>query len=780
MTDGLRSLPGRRRRHRLPAALRRNWLRLRALDKDLRLLAAIALIVFGSLAACLTTIREVERNLLRTTATGAAVHWAEFLQSRLRGLDEILAAGLVSEEDQRIFEFAGAAGGVRDYQVFRPDGLVALSSWSGDFRLALDTETLLRVIERNETVAQVLEDPLAGTRAVIGQAYVPLTGGGNRGALKVDVDVTGQAERYRRLGNGAFIALVALLLPPGGLAAWLIGRNMLAQRRAGRLQRQRGLVLEALAKGIELDRVLLRMARYAERNRPGSRCTILTLDPAGERVVSTVAPRRQHAAVQATGWRVDALPEPFGCCLNGSTPELRAEAGGGALWTVPLQATSGRPLGCLILRLPGGASQVPDAEGPEMTLAHLAAFAIETRRAEIALAEMRQRNELILGAAADGIVGVDADGLVTFANPAAARLLGRRLEDMIGRSVEVFLRPLREGNTPELPIAATLADGRPRQVEKTEIRGAGGKPLPVRLVVTPIERRLSSLRAVVVFDDISTQIAAQLGLRRAAEEAEAASRSKSNFLAHMSHELRTPLNAIIGFSEVMAAETLGRLNHPQYLEYAQHIHSSGQHLLSLINDLLDLSKIEAGKLELWEEEVDLGSLIERCRVFIEDPAQNKGLALTLKLADDLPDLRCDARKLKQVLVNLLSNAVKFTPAGGRILLQAARDGEAGIVIQVSDTGIGIAPENLDKVMSPFGQVHEALNRDTQGTGLGLPLSKALVELHGGRLTLESTPGKGTTARVALPGRAVPRPPAAAPASTPAAAPAGAMAGARKR
>jgi two-component system cell cycle sensor histidine kinase PleC len=136
--------------------------------------------------------------------------------------------------------------------------------------------------------------------------------------------------------------------------------------------------------------------------------------------------------------------------------------------------------------------------------------------------------------------------------------------------------------------------------------------------------------------------------------------------------------------------------------------------------------------------------------------------------------------MKQVLVNLLSNAVKFTPAGGRILLQAARDGEAGIVIQVSDTGIGIAPEHLDKVMSPFGQVHEALNRDTQGTGLGLPLSKALVELHGGRLTLESTPGKGTTARVALPGRAVPRPPAAAPASAPAAGPAGALAGARKR
>src|SRR5690606_7977299 len=246
------------------------------------------------------------------------------------------------------------------------------------------------------------------------------------------------------------------------------------------------------------------------------------------------------------------------------------------------------------------------------------------------------------------------------------------LEEMIGRRVEDFLRPLHEGNGQELPIAATLFDGLPRQVEKTEIRGAGGRPLPVRLAVTPIQRRLSSLKAVVVFDDITTQIEAQRSLRRAAEDAEAANRSKSNFLAHMCHELRTPLNAIIGFSEVMSAETLGALNHPQYREYAEHIRASGQHLLSLINDLLDLSKIEAGKLELWEEEVDVRHLVERCRVFIEDAAQNKGVGLTLRVAEGLPDLLCDARKMKQVLVNLLSNAVKFTPAGGRVLLEATR------------------------------------------------------------------------------------------------------------
>ncbi len=748
---------GAGRRGGFAATLKRGWTRLRALDRDLRLVFAIILIVVVALAACLTTIREVERHLLKTTATGAAVHWAEFLQTRLRGLDEILDAGLVSAEDQRIFEFADAAGGVRDYQVIRPDGLVALSNWSGDFRGAVDPETLRVVIEKNQIVTRVLEEQLAGEHAIIGTAYVPLTSNtGDRGALKVDVDMTGPAERYRRLGNSAMAALVALLLPPGGLAAWLVGRNIRARRAAERLQRQRGLTLEALARGIDLDRVLLRMARYVERHRPGCHCTIITLDAAGERVASAVAPHRGDSVAGLAGRRTEELPDYLAGSLRGGAAALRQGPGGTALWSTPLQAASGAPLGCLLVTFPGGTPmRQADPEGPEATFAHLAAFAVESRRAENALAEMRQRNELILGAAADGIFGVDAEGRVTFANPAASRMLGRPLEDMIGRDATDLLRT-PDGSRTELPIAATLADGLPRQLERIEIRGAGRLPLPVQLAVTPIPRRLSSLRAVVVFHDISAQIAAQRGLRRAAEEAEAASRSKSNFLAHMSHELRTPLNAIIGFSEVMSAETLGPLNHPHYREYAQHILTSGHHLLSLINDLLDLSKIEAGKLELWEETVELVPLIERCRVFVAETAENKGVALALRPAADLPDLHCDARKLKQVLVNLLSNAVKFTPAGGRIELEVKPDDAGGIVFRVTDTGIGIAADDLEKVMSPFGQVHEALNRDTEGTGLGLPLSKALVDLHGGRLSLESEPGKGTTVTVELPGRAVPR------------------------
>lgn len=739
---------------RFPPLLKRRRAWRLLVDRDFRLLLTIMFILAVALAGCLMSIREVERHLLRTAATGAAVHWAEFLQTRLRGLDEILAAGLVTHDDQRIFEFAGAAGNVQDYQVIRPDGVVALSNWSGDFRGATDAETLRQVLKDNRTVAKVVEENLRGELVVIGQAYVPLTsGGGKQGALKVDVDVTNQAEYYRRLGNGAFAALIALLLPLCGLAGWLVARNILARRSSEQLQRQRGLVLEALTQGTKLERVLRRIERFAELNSPGALCKIYMLGSADKTAPACVVRSSLAADGKAVDQPILALPRENAACLEGECPALRGADDDETRWSMPLHATTGGLLGCMFLRFPAGVqARLPDPEGPVVALAQLAAFAIEARRAEEALAEMRQRNELILGAAADGIFGIDGDGRITFANPAAARLLGRSAADMIGAEADEILQPPsgRRDGTP--PVAATLADRKSRLVEETEVRGADGTALPVTLGITPIAEPVSSLCAVVVFHDISAQTAAQQDLRYAKEAAEAASRSKSLFLAHMSHELRTPLNAIIGFSEMVAEQTLGPVDNPRYLEYARHIHASGAHLLSLINDLLDLSKIEAGKLELYEEVKEMKALFERCRIFVEESAQHKGVTLAIDRVDHLPPLLCDRRKMKQVLVNLLSNAVKFTPAGGCVHLMAEVDGD-DMIIRVDDNGVGIAPQDIDKVMAPFGQAREALVRDHDGTGLGLPLAKALVELHGGSLELESRLGEGTTVNVRLPGRA---------------------------
>ncbi len=239
-------------------------------------------------------------------------------------------------------------------------------------------------------------------------------------------------------------------------------------------------------------------------------------------------------------------------------------------------------------------------------------------------------------------------------------------------------------------------------------------------------------------------------LRFARDEARAANRAKSEFLANMSHELRTPLNAVIGFSEIIKDETFGPVGSVQYRDYAGDIHESGRHLLSLINDILDLSKVELGTDELHEERIEVPEIIRSSLKLVWHRAEQGGIKLGFELSDELPALCVDERKLKQILVNLLSNAVKFTDAGGEVMLRAWCRMDSGHVFQIVDTGIGIASEDISKALSHFGQVDGDLNRQYEGTGLGLPLTKALVELHGGALDLQSEVGVGTTVTVCFP------------------------------
>ena len=231
--------------------------------------------------------------------------------------------------------------------------------------------------------------------------------------------------------------------------------------------------------------------------------------------------------------------------------------------------------------------------------------------------------------------------------------------------------------------------------------------------------------------------------REARHQAEAAASAKSEFLAVVSHELRTPLNAIIGFSEIIRDEVLGKLGDQRYREYAIDIYTSGVHLLSLLNDILDLSKAEAGKLELLEETVDVPDVIERALKMVSPQAQAAGLTIETDIQDALPYLWADERKIRQILINLMSNSLKFTPSGGQITVGSALQGDR-LRIWVADNGIGIAPEHVEKALSPFGQVDSALSREHDGTGLGLPLVKRLVELHGAAFDLVSGLGEGTT------------------------------------
>jgi len=261
----------------------------------------------------------------------------------------------------------------------------------------------------------------------------------------------------------------------------------------------------------------------------------------------------------------------------------------------------------------------------------------------------------------------------------------------------------------------------------------------------------SMAQALEVFKNVAAKLKrneAQLTLAR--DEAESANRAKSEFLATMSHELRTPLNAIIGFSDVIKQELLGPVGSVKYRDYAHDINESGQHLLDLINSVLDLSKVESGVDDIHEENIKVSEILRAVKVLVKERAHRASIELRFECPDNLPALRVDGRKLKQILANLLSNAIKFTPVGGKVMLKSWSGVESGHVFQITDTGIGIAAEDLPKVLTPFRQIDSKLSRQYEGTGLGLPLAKAFAEMHGGSLDLQSTVGVGTTATVRFP------------------------------
>jgi cell cycle sensor histidine kinase DivJ len=375
------------------------------------------------------------------------------------------------------------------------------------------------------------------------------------------------------------------------------------------------------------------------------------------------------------------------------------------------------------------------------------------RAADAAAAEGAAMYRFLADNAMDLITRHSSDGRIRFASPATLTLLGRLPEEVTGAAMQSLVHP-EDLNAVQAALMESSYHGRAGSAE-VRLRHRDGHFVWAEIRCRPAQVGLGEPADIVaVTRDISDRKSHEYALVEARDAALSASRAKTRFLANMSHELRTPLNAIIGFSEVMTREMFGSLS-PRYQEYSRLIHESGAHLLDLINSVLDMSKIEAGKFELHEELFDLEETAQGAVRFLNIPAERAGVAIKLHVAPASRLVFADQRAVKQILVNLLSNGVKYTPPGGEVRVVAKTpDTGLGIEIIVSDTGTGISRADLERLGKPFEQVESAETRAKEGTGLGLALVKSLAQMHGGVAMIESVLGEGTSVTVRLPHAAV--------------------------
>ena len=351
----------------------------------------------------------------------------------------------------------------------------------------------------------------------------------------------------------------------------------------------------------------------------------------------------------------------------------------------------------------------------------------------------------ILNSMLDPLLVVDELGSIRMLNPSACKMLGADRGKVVGQDISRYLTVM--GTASDGEGEGKGGDGEPdgnyRAIDGC-VRKASGHVTPVL-----VSRATLATGHVITLRDITDRLRFEETLRRAKDEAEAASQTKSRFLAVMSHELRTPLNAIIGFSEVIKDQLLGQDAEDRYRAYASDIFSSGQHLLELINDILDLSKVEAGQMELKHGDIDVRATVEQVVTLCTGNAKQKGISLEVDIPQQDLTMWADARAVKQILFNLLSNAIKFTPEMGMVTVTAWQSSVTS-TLTVRDTGVGIPKDQISQITQPFYQVDNRFDAPSEGTGLGLALVRQLVELHGGSLDIESEEGVGTTIRVRFP------------------------------
>ncbi|MEI6986268.1 MAG: ATP-binding protein [Rhodospirillaceae bacterium] len=398
----------------------------------------------------------------------------------------------------------------------------------------------------------------------------------------------------------------------------------------------------------------------------------------------------------------------------------------------------------------GWRNRVSAAEALEHNTAE---YTAAITRAKDEVDAIRQNLNAILSAAGEAIIGFDRDGRVTFLNPATTRMAGWEADDLIGKDQHSTLHSVKADGTPypdeDCPILGVMLDRIPRHITNEVFCRRDGSVFPVEYTATPIDNDGIVTGAVTVFRDITERIEQECALKLAWKAAEAANLAKSRFLANMSHEFRTPLHTIMGFSEVLMDMHHAMISDQRLIEYAGDIHSSASHLLSVVNDVLDIAKIEAGRIEIERTKISICRIIQGVIRLFSEAAHKVNVTLdAAKISDDV-ELWADERAVKQILFNLISNAIKFSRKGGTVTIEtmAAHD---GFDVSVSDTGIGIPADQIDRIFLPFEQIDNRYSRSENGTGLGLSVVRGLVDLHGGRLSIHSVVGSGTVISIHFP------------------------------
>ena len=695
--------------------------------RDKRLIFAIAVVALVGAGLGVIWTQWVNASLLRHVGKNGAANWGDTLKKNL-DLTRIYETGDLTPEARKILDTAARVTNVIMYRFYNAEGIVVAASHAEEVGKRVSDAFFRDVVARGKVHATTNVDQSDGPVEHYTDVYLPeMRGGELKGALAVRVDLGHHLEKHREGFSLATAGLAALFLAGVSIALMIVFRSIRARENAeARLQD----AIESISEGFLMydsdDRLVLSNTKFREMYALSS--DLFVPGAKFEDILRAGAARGQYpeAAGQVDQWIAERLKQHR---------ELREP--------IERQLPNGRWVKIAETRTKNGST------------VGIRADITDLKKREQQLRESEERLHQVVDSLQEGFVLYDADDRivvwnekwleihsavadiievgVTFEHFVRTSISRRLFPEAFDREEEFIADRISRHRNPREPIIRQLHDGRWYIIRE----------------VRTIEAGIFALNI-----DITDLKNAERTALEARMQAEVANAAKSEFLANMSHELRTPLNAVIGYSE--AIKNLGGLNlsADRIPEYIDAIHSSGRYLLGLINEILDYSKVEAGKLELHEDDVDLGQLIGDPKGQILGEVETAGLRLSLPDPASLPSVKVDEIRLRQILLNLLSNAIKFTPEGGAVEISAERAANRGLVIAVSDTGIGMSEESLRRLGEPFHQFGSAYSRKHIGTGLGVSLAKALAEMHGGALKYESTLGEGTTATLLLPANRV--------------------------